>query len=145
MFGTTLSPRHDPCYRQTCFRCGSRIAAGREALKNIAEQHVLLVDLVRRRQIAQRRAELAGKNPGARAHIDDQIGGRCLGEHVGKVPNQPTGVAWPVLGYTARRAGRASACPAPCRFLVVASILACPRGPGPASGMCLRGFVANDN
>jgi hypothetical protein len=47
--------------------------------------------------IGQRRPELAGKNPGARAHIDDQIGGRCLGEHVGKVRNQPIGVAWPVL------------------------------------------------
>jgi hypothetical protein len=46
--------------------------------------------------IGQRRPELAGKNPGARAHIDDQIGGRCLGDYGGKVRNQPTGVAWPV-------------------------------------------------
>src|SRR6267378_5469187 len=28
---------------------------------------------------------------GARAHIDGQIGGRCLGDYGGKVRNQPTG------------------------------------------------------
>jgi hypothetical protein len=47
--------------------------------------------------VGQHRPELAGKNPGARAHIDDQIGGRCLGNYGGKVRNQLIGVARPVL------------------------------------------------